>query len=213
MRSKVKSHQKILLVVAIYVGLVSTLFLGGVLGFVSDVCIHEIGHYTFAYVFNKTAIYSFECSPYETLLGIFNLSNTTQKYAVEYKSPIVEVFKPYQIPFVVLGGLAFEMIAFYFLARYSHKLLTRWKGDLTIKTALCLSFFSGLLIAFSVMLYGWTMDGKFIVSVFIECVQARLLVMFLGVVVVVFYYFYFAWSFWIKYLSMIKQYFSRLRDL
>ncbi|MEM5778045.1 MAG: hypothetical protein QXD43_00965 [Candidatus Aenigmatarchaeota archaeon] len=111
-----------------------------------QVLIHELGHYTFAYAFNKTAIANFS---FPVLEALTTLNPSASFYpAVNYKDPMIKSFSITQIFLISFAGYFFELIYFVFLVLVLEKLLKKkFKLYMAIPFGFYLSTFS--------MFVGW----------------------------------------------------------
>ncbi len=179
-------------------------------GFVADVCIHETGHYVFAYAFNSSSIASFNCHPTETVLILIGRGASFPPYQVVYKGPIVNSLQPYQIPIVGFAGLGFELFSFCGVGLLSSKLASKWQAKARFREMIYTTFLLGLVLGFLGIIYGWTDDGIFVFGLFIQAIWLKLVLLGAIYFAVTLCFFYLARRFVRIYIKILEGY---MKDL
>jgi len=130
--------------------------------------VHEIGHYTFAYVFNKSAISEFSYSPQNVIGELIGTYKGNTPHYVSYTGPLYEVFKPYQAVLVSLAGLLFQLILFILVLSGLNKYYKYYVIRAYPKDLLVYFFLLGILISCLSITWSWIGDGAKFFYVFIQ---------------------------------------------
>jgi hypothetical protein len=142
------------------------LLTGLIVGTLVNPFIHEVGHYSTAYIFNKSAIKEFYYSPENALKGLFNMAEGPYPQYVSYTGSVYDVFTPLQAFIVAIAGVAYTTILFFFLIFSAKRLGRKYlKGHSKLDFAL-LSFMVGYLITFIYIHFAWVSDGAMAMRIF-----------------------------------------------
>jgi len=162
-----------------------------------DTPVHELGHYSFAYFFNKSAIEGLYYSPVDVLMGLIsfkNLTNGTILAYVKYHGDVFEVFSEPQALLVLLGGLIFELTFFGLVLIALYKLSNKYKKRKNKANLYVRGFLGGIILSMVVMAGGWITDGKQAILHFTENMYFMVIILTL-ISSVVFYFWYRSVSF------------------
>jgi hypothetical protein len=144
------------------------LLIGLIIGTLVNPFVHEMGHYSTAYIFNKSAIKEFYYSPENALKGLFNMAEGPYPQYVSYTGSVYEVFTPLQAFIVAIAGVAYTTILFFFLVFSTRKIERRYlKGHSKLDFAI-LSFMVGYFITFFYIHFAWVSDGAMAMSIFTD---------------------------------------------
>ncbi len=110
--------------------------------------LHEFGHYTFAYAFNKTDIANFTF-PYKEAFVTDPFA--TLHPSLNYKYPMNQSYSIPQIFLISFGGFLFELIYFVIIVTVLYKILLKRK----VINFYLASIIIGFYIMFFNMLIGW----------------------------------------------------------
>lgn len=118
---------------------------GAVSGFFINNCIHESGHYIFAFVFDSSKIKQFRCIIPES---IYSLNITSAGY-VEYVEPIFQAYTELQANIILIFGVVLQLVATILYFYLFNELLRTRK----IRTTKLFYVLSGLLLGFVIISY------------------------------------------------------------
>lgn len=139
------------------------LLVGYSIGIFLDVLVHELGHYSFAYFFNKSAIKGLYYSPIHILKATLSLlrnpTNIVTLAHVDYYGSVFELFSEYQALLVCLGGLIFELAFFGLLLMILYKLANRYKKEKNKTNLYLCSLLCGIILSMVLMVGSWVLDG------------------------------------------------------
>jgi len=156
MRMKEKGLMTLLIIVGISSGLI--------FGVYSNTCFHEIGHYAFAYLFNKSVIKQFSCNPQNYLSAEALKGGLVLLGDVSYYGEPFQVFPFYQALIITIMGPVFQAILFViFLFLFNHVLNKKERDNRFHFEA---GFFVGALISSVNITLGWIEDAKSILLQF-----------------------------------------------
>jgi len=144
------------------------LFVGLILGL--GTLVHELGHYSFAYLFNKSAIEGLYYSPVDVLMGSISFKNLTDGTIlayVKYHGDVFEVFSEPQALLVLFGGLIFELTFFGLVLIALQKLSNKYKKE-NQANLYVRGFLGGIIVSMVKMADSWIRDGAQAVLHFTE---------------------------------------------
>jgi len=171
------------------------LFVGLILGL--GTLVHELGHYSFAYLFNKSAIEGLYYSPVDVLMGSISFKNLTDGTIlayVKYHGDVFEVFSEPQALLVLFGGLIFELTFFGLVLIALQKLSNKYKKE-NQANLYVRGFLGGIIVSMVKMADSWIRDGAQAVLHFTENTYVVRGVLILIVSMVFLFWLYCVWVF------------------
>jgi len=144
------------------------LLTGLIIGTLVNPFIHEVGHYSTAYIFNKSAIQEFHYSPENALKGLFNMAEGPYLEYVSYTGSIYDVFTPLQAFIVAIAGVTYTTVLFFFLVFLTKKLERRYLKRHSKSDFALLSFMVGYFCSFTYIHFGWIGDGAMAMRIFTD---------------------------------------------
>jgi len=141
--------------------LVFSVIIAVFLGVPINTCIHELGHYSAAYIFDKSQINDSKCFIPENFFSTEAFGDFVVAGQVTYNKPVFDAFPFYQAVVTTLAGpilqLAFFIILLLVLdSMLKHKSNNNWNYILRI------SFVLGLIFGSSQLTVGWIRDVNLI---------------------------------------------------
>jgi hypothetical protein len=144
------------------------LVIGFLLGTLINPFIHELGHYSTAYLFNRSAIKEFHYSPENALKSIFGMVNEPYSQYVSYSNSIYEVFTLPQAFIVSLAGVVFTTVLFFLLVDFTKMVEQRYQKEHSKMDFILLSVMTGYMTTFLGVHFGWIRDGAMAMRIFTD---------------------------------------------
>jgi hypothetical protein len=144
------------------------LLIGLITGTLVNPFIHEAGHYSAAYIFNRSAIKEFHYSPENALKGLFNMAEGPYPQYVSYTGSVYNVFTPLQAFIVAIAGVAYTTALFFFLVFLTKRLERRYLKKNSKSDFALLSFMVGYFCSFTYIHFAWIGDGAMAMRIFTD---------------------------------------------
>ena len=199
MKGKKTLNLKLVLMV-----LVCVLF-GFFIGAFINMFFHELGHYSFAYIFNKSAIKGFEFYPYSVIQEMIPFQQITDIHKITYKGSVFDLFTYPQAVLIFFGGLIFQLVIFVLAIILLENVTKRFEGRLNKRSFLIFCLLLGFFAAFISVTYGSTADINKVFMTIVGDVYIRLVMVMLIVMPLTLIYGRFLMRYINFYFSFLKR--------
>jgi uncharacterized membrane protein len=159
-------------------------------GFISDLIIHEVDHYTIASIINSSAVEGMYFYPENILSNPFS-SKILTLAMVKYKSPIIDSFGLYGGSMVTIASVIFEII-FLFLITISLKKLQ--KRELQRKKNLTLYLLGVMLGIMMFITTSWFSDIAMVANGLFNNYYITMVIIWSFLILTVFFCLHIFWS-------------------